>query len=830
MESGRVAEQGYRGDLESKPDGLFRAMATLQRLGSEESSSNPGQDRQSMSAGFDRSSRSTPPLVRANMEPPSPTGLDAHASKFLEQVKKPHRQSERWVKGLSVNSLTAPPTEETPDFGQMAFNKFETGFSHRRNQSSLSLDDIKPSPGLKPLRLAERQYQRRAGEDAPWLSNAGSAANARRAGRAPEGRKKWTSMELDRDGSAQVAIQLQDEATANAEAAAADENPSLRYIASMVWRTQPRKLLMIVGIVCSLISGGVTPVFSYILAQLLATMGKTDQGSTVIKYSLIVLLLAFVEGIFAFLRWFIMEVAADTWINALRRRAHELLLRQDKSWFDRPENSVTSITTSIIKDSDDARNLLGRILPQLVVVVAMIGVGLIWALVSGWQLTLVGMAFGPIFILAMSLQSKVVTKFETRNKRKREEVSKRFYDMVANVRGIRAMALEPVFSSNFHEATLDAEKNGRRGAALSGFGFGLGEALTYLAEALMYYVGAVLIIEGTYDFEKMLIVFNLIIFAVTFAAQTMAYLPGLSKAIRATADLDKLLSLSSMTSESPGSDTPIIKGSIEFKNVGFAYPTRSDVDVLSDMSFTVKEGECVSIVGGSGCGKSTITNLVQRLYEPSSGTILIDGKPLDNVSTLWLREHITIVSQNPNLFDMSISENIAYGSNSKIPPPSYDNSTSISRNNPSKEDISSAARLANADDFISTLPKGYETLLGDNASLISGGQAQRLAIARALIRARARILILDECTSALDPKNQAAVVETLMGDGINPGALAKRAGMTTLVVTHKLDLMKRCDRILVVEDGKIAQQGTYAELVKSKGAFAELASAGEWGA
>lgn len=830
MESGRVAEQGYRGDLELKPDGLFRAMATLQRLGSDESSEETPPLEES-----------APALARADkMEPPSPTGLDAHASRFLEQMKQgpsnlessstnQQRKSTRWVKGLSVNPLTAPPDQETPDFGQLAFNKFESGNSHRRNQSSL--DDIKPSPGLKPLRLAERQYQKRAGEDAPWLSNSGSAANARRAGRNLEGRKKWSSVELDRDGSNQVAIQLQDEVTAAAEAAASDANPSLRYIVSMVWRSQPRKLLLIVGIFCALVSGGVTPVFSYILGKLLATMGQTGQSSNVLKYSLIVLLLAFVEGIFAFLRWFIMEIVADLWINSLRRRAHELLLRQDKSWFDRPENSVTSITTSIIKDSDDARNLVGRIIPQLVVVVAMIGVGLIWALVSGWQLTLVGLAFGPIFILTMSLQSRVVSKFETRNKRKREEVSKRFYDMVANVRGIRAMALEPVFSSNFHDATLDAENNGRRGAAVSGFGFGLGEALTYLAEALMYYVGAVLIIKGTYNFEKMLIVFNLIIFAVTFAAQTMAYLPDLSKAVRATADLDKLLSLSNFTSETPGSETSIINGSIEFKDVGFSYPTRSDVQVLSGMSFQIKAGETVCVVGGSGCGKSTVTNLLQRLYEPCSGRILIDGRPLDGISTLWLREHITIVSQNPNLFDKSISDNIAYGSNSKILPPSYSNSTSSSNSTPSKEEIASAARLANADDFISSLPKGYDTLLGDNASLISGGQAQRLAIARALIRSRAKILILDECTSALDPKNQAAVVETLMGDGVNPGALAKRAGLTTLVVTHKLDLMKRCDRVLVVEDGKIVQQGSYEELVKMKGGtFAKLASGGEWGA
>jgi ATP-binding cassette subfamily B (MDR/TAP) protein 1 len=166
-----------------------------------------------------------------------------------------------------------------------------------------------------------------------------------------------------------------------------------------------------------------------------------------------------------------------------------------------------------------------------------------------------------------------------------------------------------------------------------------------------------------------------------------------------------------------------------------------------------------------------------------------------------LRNHISVVSQNPHLFDATVSENIAYGADG-LP----------------HGDIERAALLANVHEFVESLPQGYSTMVGENASLISGGQAQRLQIARALVRP-ADVLILDECTSALDGANQAAVLTTVLG---------AKAGRTTIMITHKLPVMRMCDRILVVHEGKVAEQGTYEELIARKGVFAQLASGGEW--
>jgi ATP-binding cassette subfamily B (MDR/TAP) protein 1 len=183
-----------------------------------------------------------------------------------------------------------------------------------------------------------------------------------------------------------------------------------------------------------------------------------------------------------------------------------------------------------------------------------------------------------------------------------------------------------------------------------------------------------------------------------------------------------------------------------------------------------------------------VTSLLQRLYEPQSGNITIDGRHLSRTDVHYLRNHIAVVSQHPALFDMSVSNNIAYGLSA-----------------PKIDEVVSAAQAAQAHDFILTLPHGYSTNVGENASLISGGQAQRLQIARALLRP-SEILVLDEATSALDGTNQALIMETIA---------SVKQGRTTLIVTHKLEMMKKlCDRLLVVQNGRVVEQGTYEELIR----------------
>ena len=194
---------------------------------------------------------------------------------------------------------------------------------------------------------------------------------------------------------------------------------------------------------------------------------------------------------------------------------------------------------------------------------------------------------------------------------------------------------------------------------------------------------------------------------------------------------------------------------------------------------------------------------------------------MKEVDVGWLREHVGVVSQQPNLFDASIADNIRYGGASSA--------TSAYNNAISDTDIRKAAKSANVHSFIMGLPQGYDTRVGENASLISGGQAQRLQIARALARPRTKIMILDECTSSLDAENQAIVLDTIrglttLGDGEEGGEERK----TTLMITHKLQVMQMCDRILVLDQGEIVEEGTFERLMEMKGVFAGMAHGGEW--
>ncbi|KAG8895937.1 hypothetical protein FRB99_000257 [Tulasnella sp. 403] len=583
--------------------------------------------------------------------------------------------------------------------------------------------------------------------------------------------------------------------------------PTLLGSARQYYPTLPNKLLILFGLMLCVVNGALTPVFSVALSQLMALVGDGARDTKQITlWGMIVLLIALGDGIAAGSKFFIMEHSAMAWISALRSKAYAIILRQDKKWFDAPEHGAQQLVQLVIKDGDDARMLVATVLTQLTVVVAMLGVGLIWALVRGWQLTLVGFAIGPVFALAMMAQSALMARYELKSKRAREEVSKKYFESVSNVRAIRSMALEEVFSTQYEHALQDALRAGVQGAMVAGTGYGVANALVYVAEAVLFYVGAVMLSKGTYSYLQLLEVLNLVVFTVSIASQMMAFIPKIAKANQAAADLGVLLSFTQEPDEAHGDWRFPVRGDIAFENVDFAYPQRPDVPVLKRVNFKIKEGECVAIVGPSGSGKSTIAALLQRLYEPSSGDIKIGRFTLSDADVAWLRSHVAVVSQHPALFDASIKDNILYGPDSELVP---------------FYDVQRAARDANLEEFIVGLPQQYDTMLGEDASLISGGQAQRISLARALVNGKAHILLLDEFTSALDATNQDALMETVM---------KIREERTTVIVTHKVPIMRKCDRVLVVNEGVLVEEGSYDALMAKKGAFWSMASAGEWAA
>jgi len=238
-----------------------------------------------------------------------------------------------------------------------------------------------------------------------------------------------------------------------------------------------------------------------------------------------------------------------------------------------------------------------------------------------------------------------------------------------------------------------------------------------------------------------------------------------------------------------------LEGNIKFENVHFNYPSRQDVKILQGLSLEVPKGKTVALVGSSGCGKSTCVQLVQRFYDPHSGTVKIDGIDIKDLNIGWLRDHIGVVGQEPVLFDMTITENIRLG-----------------KQDATDEEIEKACKEANAYNFIMKLPHKYNTMVGEGGTQLSGGQKQRIAIARALIR-NPPVLLLDEATSALDTESEKSVQNALD---------SAQEGRTSITIAHRLSPVKNCDVICVVSQGKIVESGRHEELLQKKKVYYKL--------
>ncbi|BGP41853.1 ATP-dependent permease [Rhodotorula kratochvilovae] len=846
MADGRVVEQGYRADLEADADGPFATLSATQQ--------GPAQARSSPFLGateFDDddeaeildddsdlegpvapySVQGTPRTPPRTTQPPSPMSTpriqisDADADADAgghKRFSSPGGAAGFLFGGVGTDSAVRA-SRELRDARRVSAT-FSLGGSGARSRSpspasrpasrgellpafdpTAPASDASSSRSMKTLSRTDSEMSLKA------LEIVGAAAmQSRRTGRA-SGATRIKHRTLTEDELRRWADRSTTDARTVVQMGDGDDDEPLKPMMGLgallkrYWPTIPNKLLFVVGMVMSVVVGALTPLFSTFLSQVMSNLGNPNGGKIITTAAIVILVIAFAEGALTFLKFYLLERCAMGWCTAMRRRALGLVVKQDKAFFDEHENSTSSLSHCIVKDSEDARTLVGTIIGQLVVLVSMLLVGIVWSFATGWELTLVGFGLAPVLVIVVRAQTSVLNRLEQVNKVKRENVSKRFHQTIANIRPIRSMSIQSVFATTFEATALKAQSGGIKAAPFTGAGFASVFTLTYLTEALMLYVGAILVTSGRYTFSKMLQVFSIIIFTVTFASALMNYLPGMAKSLRAANDLLRLLDLTTETRESEGRMTFPIEGHVQFADVEFAYPSRADVPVLKGISFDIRPGECVGIVGASGSGKSTIASLLQRLYEPSGGSVLLDNRPLNRTDVRYLRSHVAVVSQHPALFDMTVAENIAYGRPEGVV----------------LSDVVNAAKQAHIHEFIESLPRGYDTPLGENASLISGGQAQRLQIARALVGEPAReILILDECTSALDPANQKAVMDTL---------LKVKQGRTTLIVTHKLAVMEKCDRIVVVDNGVVAETGTIAELrSKPHGVFATLASGGEW--
>lgn len=581
--------------------------------------------------------------------------------------------------------------------------------------------------------------------------------------------------------------------------------------------SKKEKIMYCLGIFLVIAESVLTPVFSFCFSHLINGIIPTSDGKLIsnheqIKWSMVATSIAILIGIITFMANTLLSFISQILCKKLQMKSLQKILKQNVQFFEGIDSN--EISTLIMNDIRDFRSIFQRIIARLFSGVAIAVLCIIWTLIIGWKYALVGFSMFPLFIIFSTIGTLIMQKYEFNYKNSLNKAESIFYETRTGIKTIICLNIQKEFTSKLNSRLEQVLKDGFKRSIAIGFTINSVFFVVNFSQAIMFYYGFKLVSTGEYTLVKMLQIIMMILMSVSFISELLTSAPGLFRGLRVSLKLNKLcFQTDDDSNDSTGYLTPNFQQMdenldlINFQNVTFSYPSMSNVKILKNFNISLPKNNIISIVGESGCGKSTIISLILRLYKLDDNLgefnqiINIDGYNLNTIKLSHLMANIAVVTQKHYFFNGSIRENLLYSN-----PVRY----SIDDNK-----IFKILKYLELDKFIKNLSKGLDSDLCKSGNLlVSGGQAQRLSIARAILR-DAKIIILDECTSSLDLYNSELVFKMLK-------KLQIEKNVSILCITHQINLMKFSDLIAVVDKGELIEIGNYQSLIDGKGFFYKM--------
>jgi len=562
-----------------------------------------------------------------------------------------------------------------------------------------------------------------------------------------------------------------------------------RLVREQLWPQRGRILLTFI---CMVLVGGASASMIYLLKDVVDDVLVSRDRTMLYLLPAIIIGLALVSGIAGYFEAVNMEVLGHRMVANLQRLMYRGIIRADLQFFH--DNSVGRLISRFINDAGLLRFSVAKALTGLMKDSLLVIFLVTILIVHNWFLALLTVVVFPLALYPIVRIGKRMRKISRNTQVETGEMTTLLDETFQGARHVKAYTMEEQETAR---ATVAIEKIfflTRKAARVQAISRPLMESLGGIAMALAILYGGSQVIDGEMTTGEL---------ASFLAALLAAYKPmknianlnaTLQQGLAAAQRVFSILDIEPQIADRDGA-APLaqVRGEIKFDDVRFSYSSKGTA--LNGIDLDIAAGKTVALVGPSGAGKSTILNLIPRFYDPQGGTVTIDGQDVRDVTLESLRDAIALVSQEISLFDETIRANIAYG-----------------KPGATEEEITRAAIDADAHDFISALPDGYDTHVGGRGVKLSGGQRQRIAIARAMVK-DAPILLLDEATSALDTETERQV----------QGALARlKQGRTTVVIAHRLSTIVDADTIFVMEDGRVVETGSHAELLAREGAYSRL--------